>query len=88
MKETLTTETTLRDSPESSRVRLTLDLSKRLNAIVSQIADEKETSKADVLRMAIEFLARADAAEKEGMHVVARTEKQDGRVMEREISPY
>lgn len=58
-------------SSESARVRLTLDLSQRLNAIVDRIAAENESSKADVLRFAIEFLGAATDAKKAGMHVGA-----------------
>lgn len=63
-------------SPEIARVRLTLDLSQRLNAIVDRIAAENESSKADVLRFAIEFLGAATEAKKAGMHVGAW--KEDG----------
>jgi hypothetical protein len=62
-------------SPEAARVRLTLDLSQRLNEIVDRIAAENESSKADVLRFAIEFLSAATDAKKAGMHVGAWKER-------------
>jgi hypothetical protein len=71
-------------SPEAARVRLTLDLSQRLNAIVDRIAAENETSKADVLRFAIEFLGAATDAKKSGMHVGAWKDD-DGNRREREF---
>lgn len=74
----------LSQSPEAVRVRLTLDLSQKLNKIVDRIAAENDTSKADVLRFAIEFLGAASDAKKAGMHVGAWTEA-DGNRREREF---
>ncbi len=71
-------------SSEAARVRLTLDLSQRLNAIVDRIAAENESSKADVLRFAIEFLGAATDAKKAGMHVGAWKDD-DGNRREREF---
>lgn len=71
-------------SPEAARVRLTLDLSQRLSAIVDRIAAEHESSKADVLRFAIEFLSAATEAKKAGMHVGAWKEE-GGNRREREF---
>ena len=53
----------------AARARLTLELSGRLNAEVGRIAKERGIAKADVLRLALEFLSMADAAKAEGMHV-------------------
>ena len=53
------------------RTRVTLDLSNRLSAIVEDIAKDRGTTKADVVRMAIEFLAMANDASEEGMNVGA-----------------
>lgn len=69
---------------EVARVRLTLDLSKRLNNEVERLAQANGTSKADVLRFAVEFLAAATAAKADGMHVGAWTNK-DGIRSEREF---
>jgi hypothetical protein len=71
--------------PEAARVRLTLDLSQKLNSIVDKIAAENETSRADVLRFAIEFLEAATKARKEGMQVGAWQDKPDGGRREREF---
>ena len=61
-----------KETPEShERIRVTLDLSKRLSAVVEEIARDRGTTKADVLRMAIEFLAMANKASEEGMSVGA-----------------
>ena len=59
------------ESPGTGRTRVTIDLSKRLVDILETIAKEKETSKADVLRVAIEYLSMANDASKEGMMVGA-----------------
>lgn len=67
-----------------SRVRLTIDLSQKLNAIVDRIAAEKDTTKADVLRFAIEFLNAADLAKNAGMHVGAWSDEGEKR-LEREF---
>jgi hypothetical protein len=72
-------------TPEAARVRLTLDLSQKLNAIVEKIAAENGTSKADVLRFAIEFLGAADNAKRDGMRVGAWEETSDGNRREREF---
>ncbi len=72
-------------SPEAARVRLTLDISQRLNAIVDSLAAEKDTTKADVLRFAVEVLSAATEAKKSGMHVGAWVEDADGTRREREF---
>ena len=81
----MATDTKLSTSPEAARVRLTLDLSQKLNAIVDRIAADNETSKADVLRFAIEFLGAATEAKKDGMTVGAWKENSDGNRREREF---
>ncbi len=81
----MTKDTKLSETPEFARVRLTLDLSQKLNAIVDKIATENGTTKADVLRFAIEFLGAADNAKRAGMHVGAWEEARDGARREREF---
>lgn len=54
-----------------ARVRLTLDLSPRLNAVVEKIAASKGTTKADVLRAGIEYLEMAFSASDDGLNVGA-----------------
>jgi hypothetical protein len=81
----MATDLKLSASSEAARVRLTLDLSQKLNAIVDKIAAENETSKADVLRFAIEFLGAATNAKSDGMHVGAWKECDDGTRREREF---
>lgn len=72
-------------SQEAARVRLTLDISQKLNAIVDNLALENDTTKADVLRFAVEILSAATEAKKSGMHVGAWAEKPDGSRQEREF---
>ena len=68
-----------------SRVRLTLDLSLRLNAVVEKIAQSRGVTKADVLRTAVEFLDRANSAIEDGMLVGAWKEDKAGVRREREF---
>lgn len=70
---------------QQDRIRLTLDLSQKLNAAVERIAEEQGTTKADVLRFAIEFLSAASDARGEGMSVGAWREDADGKRKEREF---
>ena len=72
-------------SVEASKVRLTLDLSQKLNAEVEDLAALNGTTKADILRFAIEFLSAATAARRAGMHVGAWSEEKDGKRREREF---
>jgi hypothetical protein len=54
-----------------SKTRLTLDLSPRHNAAVDEIADQRGTTKIEVLRLAIELFSVAISARSEGMIVGA-----------------
>jgi len=65
------------------RTRLTLDLSPQLNAHVEGLAAAKGISKADVLRLAVEALAVADTARKEGLTVGAW--RRDGEVLREQV---
>ena len=56
---------------ENARVRMTLDLSRRLNEQLERLAAERQISKADIVRFAVEFLTAADHAKRAGMHVGA-----------------
>lgn len=69
--------------PEPGRVRLTLDLTKKLNTEVERLAQESGTSKADVLRFAVELLSAASDAKEAGMRVGAWKERDDGVRSER-----
>lgn len=69
---------------DTARVRMTLDLSRRLNEEVERLAELRQTSKADILRFAVEFLATAENAKQSGMHVGAWKEA-DGFRKEREF---
>jgi hypothetical protein len=73
------------DALEAARIRMTLDLSRRLNSEVERLAHTNGTSKADVLRFAVELLTAATAAKQAGMHVGAWTERPDGNRWEREF---
>lgn len=68
----------------TDRVRLTLDLSTRLNSSLEGLAARKSLGKADTLRFAIEFLSAAIAAKDSGMSVGAWGER-DGVKIEREF---
>lgn len=71
---------------ETTRTRLTLDLSERLNEVVERIARERGMTKADVLRTAIEFLTLAESAKSSGMHVGAwKEDRESGVRREREF---
>lgn len=63
----------------SERTRMTLDLSPRLNGEIERLAAEKGTSKADIIRFAIEFLAAALAAKAAGMTIGAWVDQSSGR---------
>lgn len=69
---------------DNARVRMTLDLSKRLNEELERLALTRQISKADILRFAVEFLAAADRAKQEGMQVGAWKDE-DGARKEREF---
>jgi hypothetical protein len=85
MAKNSTTTTSLKsdDSAEAGKVRLTLDLSQRLNTEVEEIAQLNGTTKADVLRFAIEFLTAATVAKRAGMNVGAWSEDANGNRRER-----
>jgi hypothetical protein len=69
---------------ENARVRMTLDLSKRLNDEIERLAAARQISKADILRFAVEFLSAADRAKQSGMTVGAWTDSA-GKRKEREF---
>ncbi len=60
-----------------TKVRLTLDLSAKLNELLDDIADEAGVTKSEVLRSAIHMLATARQARKEGMKVGAWKEQDE-----------
>ena len=70
---------------EGARARLTLDLSQRMNADVERLAEKNNTTKADILRFAIELLTAADKAKDSGMNVGAWSEDSAGNRKEREF---
>jgi hypothetical protein len=70
----------LREVDAFARIRLTLDLSPRLNAVVERIAGNKGTTKADVLRAAIEYLEMAEAAANDGLNVGAWRDDKNKRL--------
>lgn len=75
----------MRNEP-TSRTRLTLDLSERLNTAIEAYGDEHGLSKAEILRNAVAFLLKAEQASKDGMKVGAwRDDKGEGRRVEREF---
>lgn len=68
----------------SERVRITLDLSPRLNAEIERLAGERATSKADIIRFSVELLTVAERAKAAGMSVGAWLDV-DGLRREREF---
>ncbi|KQX38295.1 hypothetical protein ASD04_11855 [Devosia sp. Root436] len=54
---------------------MTLDLSRRLNEQLERLATERQISKSDIVRFAVEFLTAADQAKRAGMHVGAWKEE-------------
>ena len=60
-----------KDQDTQGRSRLTLDLSKRMTAVLNQYAERHGVSKADALRNALELLAAAENAADEGLKVGA-----------------
>ena len=56
---------------ENERVRMTLDLSARLNEELERLAKETSKSKAELLRLGVDYLLRAEKAIKDGMTVGA-----------------
>src|SRR5271157_4915563 len=65
-EDSMAKDKSLSTSSEAARVRLTLDISQKLNAIVDSLAAENDTTKADVLRFAVEVLSAATEAKKSG----------------------
>jgi hypothetical protein len=53
------------------RLRLTVDLSAQLSSELEKLASETGRTKADLLRLGLDFLSRANAARREGMTVGA-----------------
>lgn len=58
-------------SNRADKVRITVDLSKSLNDHLEQISKDTGRSKAEILRLSIDFLLRANQAKHEGMTVGA-----------------
>jgi len=73
-----------KEQAAQGRSRLTLDLSKRMTAVLNEYADKHGVSKADALRNALELLAVAESAKEEGLRVGAWGASGDQRI-EREF---
>lgn len=63
---------------ENKRVRFTIELTRRLDEILEDIATENGSTKAEVLRFAIDFLEAGVKAKKEGMTVGGWAEDTEG----------
>lgn len=61
----------------SSKVRLTLDVSRDLNNVLENIAEETGSTKTDVFRKAIALLDAAHQAKRRGERVGTATRDQD-----------
>lgn len=74
-------------SHDPKRVRYTVELTDRLDHILGRIAGDKGSSKAEVLRFAIDFLDAGMRAKNEGMHVGGYlSDEKDGKLIrEREF---
>jgi hypothetical protein len=69
----------------AERVRMTLDLSARLNGEVERFCEERGMTKADALRLGVSYLLKAERAREEGFTVGAW--KVDGNTrIEREFA--
>lgn len=71
-------------SETRTRTRLTLDLSERLDRMLTELAGRNGWSKADALRKGLVMLNRVDLAKRNGFEVTARKQG-DGRTVEQEI---
>ena len=79
-------EETMNNSKTSNRVRLTLDLSKDLHKELDKIGAETGKSKSELMRLAIDFLLRAQDAKEDNMHVGAwKEDKEQNSRIEREF---
>lgn len=67
------------NTPENTKFRFTVDVSRRLAEEIERIAKETGRTKADVFRTAIELLSTARDAKQDGMHVGAWEEADDVR---------
>jgi hypothetical protein len=73
-------------SGAGERVRLTVDLSAQLNAELERLAAATGRTKAELLRLGVDFLAKANAAKQEGMTIGAWKDNPDtGARREREF---
>lgn len=63
---------------DNKRVRYTVELTKRLDEVLGQIAEENDSTKAEVLRFAIDFLEAGVKAKKDGMTVGGWTDDPNG----------
>ncbi|MEL6779374.1 MAG: hypothetical protein AAFO06_19180 [Cyanobacteria bacterium J06597_16] len=73
------------DSKASGKVRLTLDLSSRLNDELERLAEDSGRTKAELMRLGLDFLSKAARARDQGMTVGAWTEDERGIRREREF---
>lgn len=69
----------------SERVRMTIDLSTRMNGEIERVAEASAISKADVIRLSIALLSEALKCKAEGMHVGAWRDSDGQRSVEREF---
>lgn len=71
---------------KKEKVRLTLDLSESINKQLEEIGEETGKTKSELMRLAIDFLLRAQDARHDSMTVGAWKEDKDNHVrIEREF---
>jgi len=73
-------------SSTSKKIRLTVDLSTSINDHLEQLVSQTGKPKSELMRLAIDFLLRAQAAKKDDMHIGAWKDDKDNHVrIEREF---
>ena len=64
-------------TPGNPTIRLTVDVSPDLNALIEELAKSSHTSKSEVLRRSIALMDFAQKAEREGKKVGAASQDQE-----------
>ena len=70
---------------DENRIRYTLELNKRLDGILDRLADRNGTTKAEVVRFAIDFLDAGAKISDDGMQVGGWIENESGQVVKERV---